>query len=403
VSAVLLTASVALAQPTVTTSVVSGDPAAPNATFDVLVSISGSPTTGSVEAINFKAVFDSRKVSLVAASYVAPPSFGGLEDPVIIKPVNEADPSYSAPDDPSPDAFRHVAAADLFATNTLTDGSLVLLTFETSAWPSAPLGIGLMNPAPVYTIDEPPLAYQLIGGDPADLWGEYAPIFDNSATLNIGAPDTDGDRIPDFAEFFAPAPTDTNLNIADSDGDGLLDSDDIEAGTNPRNRDTDGDGLYDSFEIVLGTDPVGVMNTVVDADNDGLPASALDDGGNPLDLSPLGGADPNDGNVDTDGDGFADGYEAIVFADSTAADDPGRVPVLGDVNNSGGAFPINALDALICLRLVGGAITLTHPAIVNRQAFDMNRDGQINTVDALIMLRRAGGSANTAILPVPNK
>lgn len=394
-------ASLAMAQPTVTGTVVSGNPAAPNASFDVLVSISGSPATESVESIVFKVNFDSRKVSLVGASYVDP-GFGGKENPAIVTPVNTVDSSFSAPSDPSAGAFRHVAAADLEGTNTLTDGDLLLLTFQTGPWPSAPLSIGLTNPNPLHSADpgdaEPPLIYEVIGSSPTEFRSEYAPVFDNSATLNIGAADIDGDRIPDFAEFTTPNASQTNVNIADSDGDGLSDADDIDAGCSARKRDTDNDGLYDSFEIILGTDPtVADVTAVVDADADGLPASATF-GGNPLDLSPLGGADPDDADIDTDGDGYADGYEAIVFADSTAANDAGRKPKLGNVNNDTG---VNPTDALICLRLFGGAVTLLHPAVVNDNALDMNRDGQINPTDALIMLRRFGGAV--PVLPVPTK
>lgn len=393
-------ASLAMAQPTVTGTVVSGDPAAPNATFDVLVSISGSPTTGSVESIVFKVNYDSRKVDLVGVSYPNL-AFGGLLDPFLVAPVNDVDSSFSAPADPSANAFRHVGAADLAATNSLTNGDLLVLTFQTGAWPSAPLSIGLTNPNPVHSDDpadaESPLVYQVIGDD-GDLRPEFAPIFDNSATLGIGAADIDGDRIPDFAEVTTPNASQTNVNIADSDGDGLTDADDIDAGCDARKRDTDGDGLYDSFEIILGTDPtVSDVTAVVDADADGLPASATF-AGNPLDLSPLGGADPNDADTDTDDDGYADGYEAIVFSDSTAANDAGRKPKLGNVNNDTG---VNPTDALICLRLFGGAVTLAHPAVINDNALDMNRDGQINPTDALIMLRRFGGAV--PVLPVPTK
>jgi hypothetical protein len=293
-----------------------------------------------------------------------------------------------------------VAAADIAGTNTLTNGPLLLLTFDTLAWPSEPLNIQLGNPGAVYQAKdaEAPLVYQLLGDD-GDLRPEYAPIFDNLATIPIGAKDTDQDRIPDFAEALFPTASETNVYIADSDGDGVLDADEIDLNLSPRTRDTDGDGLWDGYELWLGTDPINVMNQVTDADNDGLPEAVNDDLGSPLDLAALlGGADPDGGNVDTDGDGFADGYDAMAFLTAAAASDDTLVPNLGDVNDMGG---INPTDALICLSLFIQNITLEHPAIVNDQAFDVNRDGQINPTDALIMLRRFGGFSNAAVLPVP--
>ena len=42
----------------------------------------------------------------------------------------------------------------------------------------------------------------------------------------------------------------------DSDGDGLSDTDETLAGTNPLHPDTDGDGSPDGSEIAAGTDPL---------------------------------------------------------------------------------------------------------------------------------------------------
>jgi len=41
----------------------------------------------------------------------------------------------------------------------------------------------------------------------------------------------------------------------DSDGDGIQDLDEVNAGTDPANEDTDGDGFNDKEEIDAGTDP----------------------------------------------------------------------------------------------------------------------------------------------------
>jgi hypothetical protein len=42
----------------------------------------------------------------------------------------------------------------------------------------------------------------------------------------------------------------------DTDGDGLTDSEENLAGTDPLNPDTDGDGGLDGFEVAAGTDPL---------------------------------------------------------------------------------------------------------------------------------------------------
>lgn|GEM_PF-4794594 len=60
------------------------------------------------------------------------------------------------------------------------------------------------------------------------------------------------------------APTNPPIEI-DTDGDGLLDSQEKEFGTDPFSRDTDADGLTDNQEIKIGVDPLKR-----DTDNDGI-------------------------------------------------------------------------------------------------------------------------------------
>lgn len=79
------------------------------------------------------------------------------------------------------------------------------------------------------------------------------------------AEDVDGDSYPDSSDAF---PTDraewvdtdldgtgNNADI-DDDGDGLLDSEEISAGTDPLVVDTDGDGFSDGVEVSQGFDPL---------------------------------------------------------------------------------------------------------------------------------------------------
>ncbi len=90
-------------------------------------------------------------------------------------------------------------------------------------------------------------------------------------------------------------PTATNTpSVADSDGDGLLNAQELLIGTDPNNPDTDGDGLSDGDEVnIHGTDPLNP-----DTDGDGLSDSqeVQTTLTNPL-------------NPDSDGDGLSDGAE----------------------------------------------------------------------------------------------
>ena len=112
--------------------------------------------------------------------------------------------------------------------------------------------------------------------------------------------DTDGDGILDVDEIdiFGTDPED-----ADTDHDGLSDYDELYVYyTAPGDVDSDCDGLSDSDELnVYGTDP-----TVGDTDSDGI----LD--GDELNVY---GTDPL--NPDTDGDGVVDGDELILGMDPT--------------------------------------------------------------------------------------
>lgn len=98
----------------------------------------------------------------------------------------------------------------------------------------------------------------------------------------------------------------TDPTVADSDGDGLDDGDEIAAGSSPVNQDSDGDGLLDGDEVHrTSTDP-----TEADSDGDGTNDADDDEDGDGLgNLAELSehGTDPL--LADTDGDGVDDGDE----------------------------------------------------------------------------------------------
>ncbi len=131
--------------------------------------------------------------------------------------------------------------------------------------------------------------------------------------------DTDGDGLTNLAEYNAG----TNLNKADTDADGLTDSFEINHGLNPTsaNYDVDGDGLSNSEETTYGTNPL-----VADTDGDGVPDRyEIIYGNDPLDNTDVHtdtdqdgltflkeyqiGTKPNDS--DSDNDNIQDGYEYL--------------------------------------------------------------------------------------------
>ena len=86
------------------------------------------------------------------------------------------------------------------------------------------------------------------------------------ALLDDAAGDLDGDGLSNRAEYCLGS----RANGADSDGDSLSDSDEVNGyGTDPANADTDGDGMSDGWEAAYGLNP-RIDDAGADLDLDGL-------------------------------------------------------------------------------------------------------------------------------------
>ena len=131
-------------------------------------------------------------------------------------------------------------------------------------------------------------------------------------TIDVQINDSDGDGVPDTAESNAGM----DPNKVDSDGDGIADGDEI--GSNVDNpTDTDGDNTIDALDTdsdgdnILDGDEAGDSDTStapVDTDGDGTPDFQDDDadGDGVTDKAEAGDQDPSTPPADADGDGTPD-------------------------------------------------------------------------------------------------
>ncbi|MCG8700490.1 MAG: hypothetical protein MI922_20720 [Bacteroidales bacterium] len=88
--------------------------------------------------------------------------------------------------------------------------------------------------------------------------------------LSVIAEDSDNDGLPDLWENQNGLdPFDASDAALDPDEDGLDNSAEYAAGTDPNNADSDGDGMNDGYEITHGFDPNDNSDAAGDADGDG--------------------------------------------------------------------------------------------------------------------------------------
>ncbi|MEA5457634.1 Ig-like domain-containing protein [Arcicella sp. LKC2W] len=126
-----------------------------------------------------------------------------------------------------------------------------------------------------------------------------------TAACSVLLADTDGDGLTDTQELALG----TNPNDLDSDDDGISDGDEVNGTgpltastkTNPLLADTDGDGIKDGTEV-------GVVTPIADPDGAGpLLGTNVGAGNFIIDADPTTKTDPT--KADTDGDGLPDGIE----------------------------------------------------------------------------------------------
>jgi hypothetical protein len=138
---------------------------------------------------------------------------------------------------------------------------------------------------------------------------------ESAASLDPDNPDTDGDGLTDGEEVELG----TDPLSADTDADGISDGDEVELGTDPLNVDTDGDILYDGGELLYGTDPLNP-----DTDGDGI------SDGNEVYFYET---DPT--NPDTDGDGINDFDDPDTVSGGSSAGASGLASSNADSDNDG--------------------------------------------------------------------
>jgi len=121
--------------------------------------------------------------------------------------------------------------------------------------------------------------------------------------------DSDGDGLSDeFEESNGLNSSDPSDANSDNDGDGLSNLAEMLAGTDMLNPDSDNDGQLDGAEMAANSSPIDSSSTYEDLDGDGLSDEFEESNG-------LNSSDPSDANSDNDGDGLSNLAEMLAGTD----------------------------------------------------------------------------------------
>jgi len=165
----------------------------------------------------------------------------------------------------------------------------------------------------------------------------------------------------------------TDQEDPDTDGDGVLDGDEVGRRLDPNNPDSDGDGLSDGEELEIGSNPL-----LIDTDGDAIPDGIEQE---ELDTSPI--------LADTDGDGLSDWQELVERGDPNVwarllPPTPAPLPTLAPTpTGAPTATPVVRADVFISVLGQDGTVI---------EAGDANRGGEADADSASIQVGFAGES-----------